>query len=109
MTDKKKSLMEMDVSLIASNTASIAITASGPWNEEKESHFPVTIASPVITDFVFKDFGIVPKQKEKKEMIERIEVVKKYCSEVSFEYLGLKKVTIKWLPKTITRYYSEKE
>jgi hypothetical protein len=109
MAQNKKSLMEIGVSPIASDTASVAVTASGPWDKEKEFRFPVTIASPVITNYVFKELGIVPKQKEKGEMIERIEVVKKYCSEVSFEVslTGIKG-KIKWLPKMITKYYSEK-
>jgi hypothetical protein len=109
MAHNKKSLMEIEISPIAPNTASVAVTVNGPWDEEKELRFPVTIASPLITNYVFKELGIVPKQKEKGEMIERIEVAKKYCSEVSFELslTGIKG-KIKWLPKMITKYYSEK-
>jgi len=37
---------------------------NGPWDKEKEFRFPVTIASPVITDCVFKELESFRNKRE---------------------------------------------
>jgi len=96
--DEKEKTIELD-------TPTLSITAETPDGLVHEHYFSENTPSGEIVTGSTTDLGIQLKPEEKKEFVEKIDVVKTYVSEAETNFLGFK-FKIKRSPKKIIKSFS---
>jgi hypothetical protein len=109
MTGKKKrppKPLKVSVSeSVSLSESTISVTASASGMDDREFYFPVTVSSPVITKTILDETGFSLKPKERKELLETVDIAKTYFSEfeIGFTFEEGFKFRVKREPKKIVK------